>query len=101
MTTDLADRICSARDAGKSDAEILRDNADELTALLSAPSFVAIAVTVLPLVVSIAKEIKGGKKIGEVLLSRAGEIIETVLTVLPLFVPAQTVKPVVAPIVPR
>jgi hypothetical protein len=99
--TALAAKICEARDGGASDADIIRDNADELGALLAAPAFLVIATTVLPLVLSIAKEMRGGKKLLEVLSGRATEIIEAVLAVVPLFAPKKSDTPNVAPIVPK
>ena len=97
----LAERICSARDGGQSDEDIIRDNAGELAALLGAPTFIVIATTVIPLVLSIAREMRGGKKLLEVLSGRATEIIEAVLAVVPLFTPKKSDTPNVAPIVPK
>jgi len=103
----LAERISAARDAGFDDETIIVDNAGELAALLGAPTFIVIATTVLPLVLSIAREMRGGKKLLEVLSGRATEIIEAVLAVVPLFVPKKSDVPVtpprppVIPIIPR
>lgn len=97
----LATKINDARDGGFSDEEIVRANAGELAALLAAPTFIVIATTVLPLVLSIAREMRGGKKLLEVLSGRATEIIEAVLAVVPLFTPKKSDAPPVTPIIPR
>lgn len=98
--TALAAKICASREAGVSDTGIIRDNAEELSALLAAPAFLVIATTVLPLILSIAKEMRGGKKLLEVLSGRATEIIEAVLAVVPLFVPRKSDTPVIPPVTP-
>ena len=101
----LGAKMRADRLAGKSDEEILRRHAGELTALLTAPSFLTILLTILPkalpLVVGIIGDIRSGKKFLEALLSRTSEIIEVVLAVVAVLTPSQDNGFVVAPVVPK
>ena len=92
---------CAALAAKLDEVDVLRDNADELGELLGTPSFIAIATTVLPLVLSIAREVRGGKSLWQVLMSRLNEILEIVSVLAPIVAPKTVVPPVISPVVPR
>lgn len=101
----LGAKMRADRLAGKTDEEILRRHASELTALLTAPSFLTILLTILPkalpLVVGIISDLRSGKKFLEAFLGRTSEIIEVVLAVVAVLNPSQDNNFVVAPVVPK
>ena len=100
----LGTKMRADRLAGKSDEEILRRHAGELTALLTAPSFLTILLTILPkalpLIIAIIGDIRGGKTFLEAFLGRASEIVEVVLAVVSVLSPSQDNEHAVAPVVP-
>lgn len=100
----LGAKLRADRLAGKTDEEILRRHAGELTALLTAPAFLTILLTILPkalpLVVGIIGDIRGGKTFLEAVLGRTAEIVEVVLAVVAVLNPVQGNEVVVAPVQP-
>jgi len=100
----LGAKMRADRLAGKTDEEILRRHATELTALLTAPSFLTVLLTILPkalpLVVGIISDIRSGKTFLEALLGRTSEIVAVVLAVIAVLNPAQDNEVVVVPVQP-
>lgn len=101
----LAAAMQADRVAGLSDETILRKHADDLAALLTAPNFLSVILTILPkalpLIIGIVGDLRSGKKLLEILLSRTSEIVEVVLAVVGILTPAQQVSNTVAPVVPK
>ena len=92
---------CAALAAKLDEIDGVRDNADELGELLGSPSFIVIATTVLPLVLAIAREVRGGKTLWQVVMGRLNEILEVVSILAPIVAPKTVNPPVISPVVPR